>query len=297
MLGGIEAGGTKFICAVADRPDGPLEKCVIPTTSPDETLGAVREFFRVHGALDALGIASFGPVDIDPTSPQFGEMLNTPKPGWAGVSYLDAFESLDCPIHLDTDVNGAGLAEWQFGAGQGSRTLAYVTVGTGIGTGVLRDGQSLSGAGHYEMGHIRPVRDGERDPFEGACPFHGDCLEGLASGPAIKARWGMGLDVMADLGPAIELIGGYLAQLALSITLTHRPDRILFGGGVMKTPGLIDVIREQMESLLAGYVYIPSVRDYIAAPSLGDDAGITGALCLAVSVLPGAEAGPRHAGK
>ena len=195
----------------------------------------------------------------------------------------------DAPIVVDTDVNGAALGEWQAGAGQGCTTLAYTTVGTGVGTGVVRDGKPLMGFSHFEAGHILVRRDAEVDPYAGFCPFHGDCLEGLAAGPAITARWGESLSKLGSPADKVELIAGYLAQLAATLVLLHMPDRLVFGGGVMKTPGLVEALRRTTEANLAGYIKAPQLDPglvrYIVTPGLGDEAGITGAIALGRSAL------------
>ncbi|UIP06456.1 ROK family protein [Erythrobacter sp. SDW2] len=286
LIGAVEAGGTKFVLAVA-RMDGTIvARARMDTRTPAETFPEMSAFFAQHGPLAGIGIASFGPIDIDPTSPDYGTFTTTPKPGWSGARFHDALASLGAPIVVDTDVNGAALGEWLAGAGRGCETLAYTTVGTGIGTGVLHKGASRGGISHLEAGHVRPPRDAARDPFAGRCPFHGDCLEGLASGPAIIDRWGASLDEMAARQPdAVPLIASYLADFAVTLVLMHMPDRLIFGGGVMKAPGLIESLRQQAEVKLAGYVQHarldPGLASYIVAPGLGDDAGITGALELA----------------
>ncbi len=291
--GAVEAGGTKIVCAIADETGRRLARTVEPTESPQRTLPRVRAFFeqnmREGGALQAIGVAAFGPVDIDPSSPKYGRILTTPKPNWSGVSLRQALKGLAPTIAVDTDVNGAGLGEWLRGAGRGARTLAYVTVGSGIGAGVLTDGQALSGFSHFEMGHIRPGRDAERDPFPGRCPYHGDCLEGLACGPAIIDRWGAPLNELQDpatRAAALDLEAHYLAHLAWTLILTHAPDRIVFGGGVMKAAGLIEALRRHTRDLIGGYIDHPmlagDLSDYLVPPALGDDAGITGAVALAM---------------
>jgi len=289
MLGGVEAGGTKIVCAVGSSPEQILASEAIPTTDPAASFQQVCAFFdkaqAEHGRLDAIGVAAFGPVDIDPGSPAYGTVLRTPKPGWAGANWVDGLNRLPCPVTVDTDVNGAALGEWRLGAGKGCDTLAYVTVGTGIGAGVLQNGRSLSGAGHYEMGHIYPPHDYESDPFPGRCPFHRDCLEGLASGPSIIDRWGITLSEMPVGHPAFALQAGYLAHLAATIILTHMPDRIVFGGSVMKAPGLMERLRAATRILLAEYLSCGpaggDLKDYLVPPALGDKAGVTGALALA----------------
>lgn len=285
MLGGIEAGGTKCIVAVSDADLKVIETARIPTTTPDETFHHICQFFaeisrRLSAPLRAIGVASFGPVNIDANSAGYGTILNTPKPGWASVSYLQRLSSLDVLVVVDTDVNAAALAE----QGDEAGTLAYITVGTGIGVGVVQSGTPLSGFSHYEMGHIIPRRSRE-DTFDGVCPSHGDCLEGLASGPAIKARWGAALSDLPSDHAAHDMEADYLAQLVHSITLMHAPHRIILGGGVMNTLGLIERVRQRTETSLKRYmVGAPldeGLNQYITKPRLGDASGITGALALA----------------
>ena len=288
LIGAIEAGGTKFVAAVA-REDGTLlAQARIPTETPQTCFPALAAFFSnaaaAHGPIAAFGVASFGPIEIDPTSRNYGMFTTTPKPGWAGARFHDVLGQFGAPIVVDTDVNGAALGEWEQGAGQGCTTLAYTTIGTGVGSGVLRNGQSLMGFSHFESGHIPVPRDLASDPYPGFCPFHGDCLEGLAAGPAIKARWGMSLSELASPHDQIALIAGYIAQLAVALVLLHMPDRLIFGGGVMKAPGLIEALRRTTEAKLAGYIKAPQLdpglERYIVGPGLGDQAGITGAIAL-----------------
>ncbi len=286
LIGAIEAGGTKFELALA-RADGTiLSQARIATRTPAECFPNIAAFFRAaaagHGVIAGFGVASFGPVVTDPSAPDYGTITTTPKPGWSGARFQDVLDPFGAPIMVDTDVNGAALGEWLAGAGQGCKTLAYTTVGTGIGTGVVQAGRPLTGFSHYESGHIMPPHDRMVDPFAGCCPYHGDCLEGLAAGPAIAARWGQELSQL-DAGK-VELIAGYLAHLAASLVLLHMPDRLIFGGGVMKTPGLIEALRRATEAQLGGYIRAPQLdpglQDYIALPGLGDGAGITGAIAL-----------------
>lgn len=285
LIGAVEAGGTKFVLAVA-RMDGTIvERARMDTRTPAETFPEMAAFFARHARLAGIGIASFGPIDVDPVSPAYGTFTTTPKPGWSGARFHDALAGLGVPIMVDTDVNGAALGEWLAGAGQGCETLAYTTVGTGIGAGVLHKGISRGGISHLEAGHVKPPRDAVRDPFPGRCPFHGDCLEGLACGPAIFDRWGAPLDKIAEREPdAVPLIASYLADFVATLVLLHMPDRLIFGGGVMKAPGLLESLRQQAEALLGGYVrhprLDPGLASYIVAPGLGDDAGITGAIEL-----------------
>jgi fructokinase len=292
LIGAIEAGGTKFVLALAQADGTVLAETRVPTLTPVETFPAVAAFFTeaaaAHGQIAAFGVASFGPIDIDPASPTYGTFTTTPKPGWSGARFHDVLGSFGAPIVVDTDVNGAALGEWAQGAGQGTQTLAYTTVGTGIGTGIVRDGQPLLGFSHYESGHIPMARDPVRDPFPGHCPYHRNCLEGLAAGPAIAARWGSSLSQLAD--PAkTALIADYLAQLAATLILLHMPDRLVFGGGVSKTPGLLAALRQATEARLGGYVQAPQLdpglERYIVAPGLGDEAGITGAVLLGKQAL------------
>lgn len=287
MLAGIEAGGTKFACAVGPSPTEIRRKATLETETPAATFAACREFFTraaaEFGALEAIGVAAFGPVGVDPARGDYGVIGRTPKPSWAGANFLAELAPLGAPVVVDTDVNGAGLGEALFGAGRGYASIAYVTVGTGVGAGVIAGGRPLVGARHYELGHIRPPHDRVRDPFAGACPYHGDCLEGLASGPAILARWGRDLSALGLAHAANDLEAEYIAHLMLTLTLAHAPARIIIGGGVVKAPGLLDKIRDKTRALIAGYVETPETDDapYIVAPALGDEAGVTGALALA----------------
>lgn len=288
-IAAVEAGGTKFILALADEAGTLLERSRIDTAAPDVTLPAAVRFFAEasarHGRIAGFGIGSFGPIETDPRSPDYARFKPNPKPGWAGASFAEAFAGFDAPIVLDTDVNAAALGEWLHGAGQGCETVAYTTVGTGIGSGILRGGEPVGGFAPPETGHIPVPHDRGEDDFDGVCPFHGDCLEGLASGPAIAARWGAQLaSGQEGYEQRVGLIARYLASLATTLILLHTPDRLIFGGGVMKAPGLLDALRRETEARLAGYVthprLDPGLRTYIAAPDLGDEAGIRGAIAL-----------------
>lgn len=290
LYGAIEAGGTKFRCELARGLDEVLLEARIPTTTPVETLARVRDFFTQasarFGAPAALGIASFGPVDVDTHSPSWGHILATPKAGWGGTD-LAGFMSraVGCPVAIDTDVNAAARAELKFGAGRGVHSLVYVTVGTGIGGGAVSDGRPIRGLLHPEMGHIRVQRDLEDPQFKGVCPFHGDCLEGLASGPAIVARWGAPLKSLARDHIGHRIIGNYLGQLVNNIALVLSAERVVFGGGVLEDPGLLDLIRSSASSLLNGYLpsdrLAPDLRGYLVLPGLGVRSGLVGALLLA----------------
>jgi fructokinase len=290
LYGAIEAGGTKFVCAVATIPGQWLREIRIATTTPNQTLREVVDFFSAAkaelGSVASFGVGAFGPLELDTRSPHWGQLLKTPKALWSGADLVAPLrECFGVPVAIDTDVNAAALAEAQLGAGRGLRSVAYVTVGTGIGGGFVIDGQSLRGVMHPEIGHL-PVRRDARDlAFVGCCPFHHDCLEGLAAGPAIVARWKSSL---RELGPHSEpanIIAGYLAQLATSIALTVSSERIVFGGGVMETPGLIEQVRTNTMQLINGYLprapLDGNLGDYIVVPGLGTRSGLTGALLLA----------------
>ncbi len=286
LFGCIEAGGTKFVLGVARDPDTVLRTARIPTTTPDETLAAALEFFTAAqaewGAVDALGIASFGPVDLDRSSPGWGRIVDTPKPGWSGTDLVGPFaRALDCPVGFDTDVNGAILAESLWGAATGADIAVYVTVGTGIGGGALVEERPVHGSRHPEMGHVLPRRHPDDRDFAGTCPFHGDCLEGLASGPAIAARWGASLSELGLDHPAHDIVAYYLAQLVVAQQALLSPRRIVLGGGVLGTPGLLDRVRDHAARMANGYFGTPDYATLIVAPGLGDRAGLLGALALA----------------
>jgi len=282
-IGAIEAGGTKFVLALADEDGTILDRARVGTREPPVTFAETSAWFdaaeKRHGEIAAFGIGSFGPLDIDRGSSDYGTFTTTPKPGWSGSRWSDALGRCGVPLAIDTDVNAAALGEWRAGAGRGARTLAYTTVGTGIGTGVLAGGRALGGAAHYEAGHIAVPRE-RGDEWPGMCPYHGDCLEGLASGPAVRARWGH--DLSQASAEQVGQVAGYLAHLAASLVLLHMPERMIFGGGVMKSAGLIEALRLATRAELGGYVaaWDRDLADMIVPPALGDDAGITGAIEL-----------------
>ena len=287
LYGGIEAGGTKFVCAVGSGPDEIRAQAQFPTTTPDETLGRALDFFRSQAFdLDAIGIASFGPVDPDPASPTFGYVTTTPKPGWAKTDFAGAMgRALGLPVGFDTDVNGAALGEYRWGAAQGLDTFIYLTIGTGLGGGGLINGCPMHGLIHPEMGHIRLPHDWEADPFAGTCPYHGDCLEGLAAGPALEQRWGQPGATLAPDHPAWKLEAHYLALGVVNFITTLSPQRIILGGGVMQQAQLLPMIRREVQVLLNRYVQSPAILDqietYIVPPALGNMAGVLGAIALA----------------
>jgi fructokinase len=285
LLGAIEAGGTKFVLAVGPTPDEVLASHTIPTGSPQETLEAAAAWLEQHGAIAALGIASFGPADLQTGSPTWGHITDTPKPGWSGCNLAGFFaQRFGVPICFETDVNAAALAEFAAADLDAGSTLVYVTVGTGIGGGLIIDGKAVHGAAHPEMGHIFPRREPSDSDFPGTCPFHGDCLEGLASGPAIIARWGASLSNLEPDHEAHMIVAGYLAQLCHTIFATTAAEVIVFGGGVMKAPGLLDRVRRLAAQIDAAY--LPGrKRQVIRAPRLGSEAGVRGALLLAANSL------------
>jgi len=287
IYGGIEAGGTKFVCAVGSGPGDIRSQTQFPTTTPDETLGQAIEFFRSQpDDLDAIGIASFGPVDPNPASPTYGYVTTTPKPGWAQTDLTGTIgRALGVPVGFDTDVNGAALGEYRWGAAQGLDTFIYLTIGTGLGGGGLANGRPMHGLIHPEMGHIRVPHDWEADPFAGTCPYHGDCLEGLAAGPAIEGRWGQPGATLPPEHPAWELEARYLALGVVNFITTLSPQRVIMGGGVMQQTQLYPLIRREVQALLNGYVQAPEILDqidaYIVPPGLGNQAGVLGAIALA----------------
>lgn len=290
LYGGIEGGGTKFVCAIARPPGDIMDSVTFPTVDAQGTLAACVDFFqkaqKQHGEIAAFGFSCFGPLQLRSDSAQYGCMMSTPKAGWSGVNLLAPLRAaFAAPIALDTDVSAAALAELRLGAGRGLSSLAYVTVGTGIGGAVAPGGPAAGRLMHAEMGHI-PVRRHPRDrEFAGTCPFHGDCLEGLANGPAIVARWGSTLDALPATHEAREIIAEYLSQLASSIALTLSVERIVFGGGVMADGKLISLVREGTARYLNGYLEPLRDRsrfeDYLCGPALGARSGVTGGLLLA----------------
>jgi fructokinase len=285
LYGGVETGGTWCVCAVGRGPGEIVREQQFPTTHPRETLARIVEFFRAGPALTAIGVGSFGPVDLDPESPTWGHVTTTPKPGWQHVSVAPVIrDELGVPVAFDNDVNAAALGEYRWGAGEGAASVCYLTVGTGIGAGLLLDGRPRHGLVHPEVGHIRIPRD-PGDAFEGTCPVHGDCWEGLACGPAMAKRWDTSPEELPDDHPAWGLEAGYLALGILSIVLVASPERMIVGGGVMEQPALPGMVRRRLRELLAGYLETPALGDavdsYLVAPALGDRAGVLGAIALA----------------
>lgn len=293
--GGIEAGGTKFNCIIAQDPDHILAEATIPTKTPEITVPEVIRFFKEaekgHNLkISGMGIACFGPVNLDQKDPLFGSITSTPKVQWQNTPLLKLLKSdFNIPFGFDTDVNGAALGEGKWGAGRGLSDFIYITIGTGIGGGIISNGQPLHGLIHPELGHMLIKHDRAQDPFEGLCPFHGDCLEGLAAGPAISKRWGISTHDMPADHPAWDLEAIYLAQAVHNMALFCSPKRIIMGGGVMKVPGLLQKVRTLASRSLNGYVDSELITKeneiFIVAPQLGDRAGSLGAITLASMAL------------
>jgi len=290
LYGGIEAGGTKFVCAIGSGPEDIRAETRFPTTTPEETMGRGINFFKTQqgefGPLKAVGIAAFGPVDLNPSSTTFGHITATPKPGWSWADLLGTISrGLETPVSLDTDVNVAAYGEGRWGAAQGLENFIYLTIGTGIGGGAMVNGKLVHGLVHPEMGHMLLRHDRERDPFPGSCPFHGDCFEGLANGPAIQKRWGQRGDQLPSDHPAWELEAHYLALGLVNLICTLSPQRIIMGGGVMEQKQLFPMLRREVLTLLAGYVQhadiLEGIEQYIVPPGLGPRSGILGAIALA----------------
>lgn len=284
MIAGIELGGTKTVVAIGTPTGRVIEEWRYPTTLPEETLGHAIAWLRQRGVPKCLGIAAFGPIGIIPNRQNHGKVLATPKPGWAGVSLLEplaaAFPST--ALILDTDVNAAALAEARIGAAAGLDDVAYITIGTGIGAGILSGGCLVHGALHPEFGHLKVPRL-SGDEFAGVCPFHHDCLEGLASGPAIAARWGKPAHELPADHPAWETQAWYLAHGILALLAIVSPSRVIVGGGVSQAEGLHRRTHACLKQIAAGYFPIAQTDSYVVPPALGQEAGICGAFLLALS--------------
>jgi len=289
LYGGLEAGGTKFVCAVGSGPEDLSEVARFSTTTPAETMGAVVEWFRQQHArtpLAAIGVSSFGPLEPNPGAPLFGHITTTPKPGWHNADIVGPLRrATGLPVGFDTDVNGAALGEYRWGAAQGLDTVVYLTVGTGLGGGGLVGGRLIHGLLHPEMGHMLLRRDPAVDPYPGYCVYHGDCFEGLVCGPAIAARWGTPAHELPPDHPAWDLESDYLAQGLVNIILVLSPQRIILGGGVMEQAHLFPRVRKRVQAQLNGYIQKPEIEEnidaYIVPPLLGGRAGVLGAIALA----------------
>ena len=289
IWGGVEAGGTKFLCALGSGPDDTLAEVHIPTTTPEETIMRVTSFFQEQiqdVQIKAIGVGSFGPIDLHVSSPTYGYITSTPKPGWENTDIVGTLQrELDVPITFDTDVNATALGEQQWGAAQGLDDFIYLTVGTGIGGGALVNGQLVHGLVHPEMGHVRIPHDWKADPFPGSCSFHGDCLEGLASGLALEERWGQPAESLPAEHEAWMLEAHYLSLGLVAMISVLSPQRIIMGGGIMNMPQLLPMIRSDVQELLNDYVQaeeiLVDIDKYIVTPALGKRAGVLGAIALA----------------
>lgn len=287
IYGGIECGGTKFVCATSSEGGQLLTRAEFPTTEPVETIARAVAFFREQPhPVHAIGIGSFGPVDLNPASPKFGYITSTPKNGWRDTDLAGAVRrATGVAVAFDTDVNAAALGEARWGAAQGLDTFLYLTIGTGLGGGGMANGRLLHGLVHPEMGHIRVPRDRSADPYPGHCPFHGDCLEGLVSGPALEGRWGRRAETLDPGDPGWDLVARYIALGLATWICTLSPERIILGGGVMRQTHLFPRIRAEVLGLLNGYIQAPEILErietYIVPPALGGDAGVLGAAALA----------------
>lgn len=296
VFGGVEAGGTKFICAVGNGPENLLAEARFATTEPANTLAEVEAFFRPYaqdGRLAALGVGSFGPVDLNPQSPHFGCITTTPKPGWAMTDIAGRLQrAFGIPVAFDTDVNAAAAGEQHWSeANRGLDPFLYVTVGTGIGVGIVVNGATLHGLMHAEAGHMLLPHDRAEDPYPGMCPFHGDCWEGLASGPAMARRWGQPAETLPADHPGWTLEARYIARALANLVMTCSPRRIVLGGGVPQHPGLHAAVRAEVVRLLNGYISSPAILEgidaYIVPPALGSRAGVLGAIALAIRMMEG----------
>jgi fructokinase len=291
LIGGIEAGGTKFVCAVgaANNPEDIVAQTQFPTTNPEETIGQCIAFFDAHTEnLASLGIAAFGPVDVHPHSGRYGYITSTPKLRWRDTDLRGPLAArFDIPIGFDTDVNGAALGEHRWGAAQGLTDFVYYTIGTGIGGGAMVGGRLLHGLVHSEMGHIAMPHDRAEDPFVGACPYHGDCFEGLAAGPALEMRWGAKAQTLPPDHAAWQLEAHYIAMALRSTICMLSPQRIILGGGVMSQAHLFPMVRNRVIAYLNGYVQAPEIMTdidtYIVPPMLGNRAGVLGAMALGLA--------------
>jgi len=292
LYGGVEAGGTKFVCVVGSGPENILEQTRIDTTVPEETLDKVTRFFQPYtttGKITAIGIGCFGPLDLNPDSPTYGFITSTPKPHWGNTDMLGAIQhTLKVKATIDTDVNAAALGESRWGASQGCDPSLYLTIGTGIGGGYIKDGKPLIGLLSPEMGHIRIPHDLKRDPFRGGCPYHGDCFEGLASGPTIEKRLGVRGEAIRDDDPFWDIEAEYIASALSNYALILSPKRIMLGGGIMERLFLFPLIRRKVLESLNGYVesesLLKKIDEYIVPPGLGNRSGSLGAIALATDL-------------
>ncbi|MBE0672608.1 MAG: ROK family protein [Anaerolineales bacterium] len=288
LYGGIEGGGTKFNCAIGNGPENIVAEMRIPTTSPTETIHKVSDFFAPYlGQLHGIGLGSFGPFDLDSTSPTYGYITTTPKPHWGNINIVGMLhEKINLPIVADMDVAAAGVGEAKWGASKNDSHSLYLTIGTGIGGGYIVNGKPLHGLTSPEMGHIRIPHDLKLDPFRGACPYHGDCFEGLASGPSIQERFGQRAETLRDDDPFWEVEAGYIAHALANYIFTLSPKRIIIGGGIMQKDFMFPAIRKKMQEVLNSYIphntILRDIDRYIVPPALGNRAGVLGCIALAM---------------
>lgn len=294
LYGGIEAGGTKFVCIVGTGPNNVVAETTIPTTDPDQTIRSVVDFFnpyKLKKQLMAVGIATFGPVDLDRFSPTYGYITTTVKPKWGQVNLLGRVKhALELPVAFDTDVNGAVFGEYYWiPENKQLDSLVYITIGTGIGVGVLVDGRPLHGLVHVEAGHLAIPHDVEKDPFPGICSYHGDCLEGLASGPSMAQRWKQLAERLPEDHPAWDLEAEYIALGLVNLIYAYSPNKIILGGGVSQHPGFHKSVRKKVRNFINGYINSPMVLDrideYIVPPSLGNRSGVLGAIAMGMELV------------
>jgi len=296
IYAGIEGGGTKFVCGVGTGPDDLRATTEFPTTTSQETLARAIAFLHEQQALSpiaAVGIGTFGPLDLNSTSPTYGYTTSTTKPGWSNIDIANTIQrAVNVPVAFDTDVNAAALGEQRWGAAQDLDTFVYLTIGTGIGGGAIVNGGLVHGVVHTEMGHMLLPHDRQADPFPGACPFHGDCLEGLACGLALEQRWGQRGETLPPDHPAWPLEAHYLALALVNLICVLSPERIVLGGGIMQQSHLFPMVRKEVQTLLNGYVQahqlLANIDSYIVPPALGNRAGVLGAIALAQNISVGA---------
>lgn len=285
---GVELGGTKTICSIGDAKTGVMDRLTVATSTPEETLAPIVEFIASY-AVDAVGLASFGPLNVDARDEQYGRFYATPKPDWSGFEMGRYFQNhFDCPVSIETDVAAAGLAEHQLGAGQGLSNMAYITIGTGIGAAAIIDGKPVMGLSHPEMGHLSLLRVDGDESFESVCPYHSHCAEGLASGAAIFKRWGEPLNHFDPLHSAWAYQSQYLAQFIHALTLLYSPQKIVIGGGV-SSERLLETVRQELLPIFNGYVpgleSMEALQRYVCLPALAGDAGPMGSLLVAARAI------------
>ena len=286
-LGALEAGGTKMVCAIGDETGKIFEQISIPTRTPEDTIPEIIDYFQ-KAQIEALGIGCFGPIDPDRQSATYGYITSTPKLAWANFNIVNAFEkALNCPVGFDTDVNGSVLGEVTFGQAKGKSCVVYVTIGTGVGAGIYIEGKLLHGMLHPEAGHVM-IQRREGDNYQGKCPYHGTCLEGMAAGPAVEERWGRKAVELKDRKEVWDLEAYYIAQALTGYILTLSPEMIILGGGIMHQEQLFPMIRGYVKEMLGGYIKteeLENMENYIVPASLNDDQGIMGALELGKRAL------------